>query len=108
MAQSTTSDGTTFKQDVQGLGRGVSTLADDVNNLAHGAVDAARSGATELRHGARHAVAAAKDKLDGAKDAASEATESFKGVISRNPLASVGIAAGVGILFGLFVLRRKS
>lgn len=101
-------DGSGFKSDVHRLGQGVDALKTDVANLAHGAVDAARSGASELRQGAQHAVDIAKDKYAGAKDAACEATDSLKQTIARNPLASIGIAAGVGMLIGLVVFRPRS
>ncbi|MEK6703468.1 MAG: hypothetical protein AABZ53_14505 [Planctomycetota bacterium] len=108
MAITQATDGTGFKQDLQGLGDGLGTLRTDVKNLAHGAVDAARSGAAELRQGAQHAVEAAKEKFDGAKQAASEATDSLRGVVTRHPIASIGIAAGVGVLAGLILSRSRS
>ena len=92
---------TGFKQDVDRLGKGVGTLKTDVNNLAHGAADAARSGVAELRQGAQHAV-------DSAKDTATDAIDSFRDVIGSRPVASIGIAAGVGILVGLMISRRRS
>lgn len=108
MAVSQELEGTGFKNDVHRLGLGVDAIKTDVANLAHGAVDAARSGAAELRHGAQHAVDVAKDKYGSAKDAACEATDSLKHTIARNPLASIGIAAGVGLLIGLVVFRPRS
>lgn len=108
MANNLTSDSTTFKHDVQGLGRDINTLKEDITHLAHDAAHTARSGATELREGARHAVDSAKDKLDGAKDSAVEAAASLKDLISKHPVASIGIAAGVGLLIGLVVLRPRS
>lgn len=108
MAATPATDGTGFKQDLQGLGDGIGTLKADVRNLAHGAVDAARSGAAELRQGAQHAVEAAKEKLDGAKQAAADATDSFRGVVTRHPIASIGIAAGVGVLVGMILSRSRS
>ena len=101
MAQSPASDGAGFRQDVRGLGQGLDTLKTDVGNLARGAVDAARSGTAELREGAQDAVAAAKDS-------AVEAADSLKSAIGRNPLASIGIAAGVGVLIGMIMCRPRS
>jgi len=108
MAQAKASETTGFREDLQGMGQTMSELKDDFSNLAHGAADAARSGAAELHLGARHAVEAAKGKAREAADAAGEATDSLRGVIARNPLASIGIAAGAGVLLGLLVLRSKS
>ncbi len=108
MTTSQALSGTGFKQDISRLGEGVGALKTDVNNLAHGAVDAAKSGAAEIRRGANNAVEMAKDKFEGAKETAADATESFRGVVERNPIASVSIAAGVGLLLGLVFLRPRS
>lgn len=108
MANTQALDGTGFKQDVDRLGQGVDTLKTDVKNLAHGAADAARSGVAELRQGAQHAVEAAKDKFESARGSAADAAESLKSVIARNPVASIGIAAGVGLIIGLVMFRPRS
>lgn len=101
-------EGTGFKRDVHRLGEGVGTIKTDVANLAHDAADAARSGVAELKQGAHHAIDAAKDKYQDAKEYAADATDSLKHTISRNPLTSIGIAAGVGMLIGLIVFRPRS
>lgn len=108
MVNSNPNDRTEFKQDIDRLGQGVDTLQTDVKALAHGAADAARSGVAELRQGAQHAVDIAKDRFESAKSSAADATESLKSVISRNPLASIGIAAGVGMLIALVMFRPRS
>ncbi len=108
MANAQTADGTGFRQDVHHLGQGVDTLKADMKNVAHVAADVARSGVAELRHGAQHAVDVAKEKFEGAKESAADAAQSLKGVISRNPVASIGIAAGVGLIIGLIVFRPRS
>ena len=93
-------NGTGFKKDVHRLGRGVRTLKTDVDGVAHDAAHAARSGVSELRRGADRAVEAARNTAAGA-------AESFRGVISHNPVASVGIAAGVGVIVGLMISFRR-
>lgn len=108
MANTQPTDGSGFKQDLHELGQGVDSLKADVKNLAYGTADAARSGAAELRQGAQRAVDTAKDKLDGVKESAADAVHSLKDVIARNPMASVGIAAGVGMLFGMVLCRSRS
>ena len=94
MAGNQTSDGTNFRQDVQGLRGGIDTLKADVGTVAHAAATAVRSGATELQHEAQHAVAAA--------------TESSRSAVVRNPLASLGVAAGVGIIIGVLISHRRN
>ena len=108
MATPQAHDGTGFKQDMNRLGQGVDTIKSDVNTLAHGAVDAARSGVAELRQGAQNAVDAAKDKYEVAKEKAVDAADSVKDMITRNPMASIGIAAGAGLLLGLILSRPRS
>lgn len=108
MANSQSSDISGFKRDVQNLGEGIDTLKSDVGGLARTAADAARSGVAELKQGARDAVGTAKDKLDDVKASAADTAESMMSVIARNPLASVGIAAGVGLLVGLILSRPRS
>lgn len=108
MTQINTLEKPGFKQDVRHLGEGVQTLKADVSNLAHGAADAARSGAAELRDGAHHAIEVAKENLVAAKDKAAEATETVKSAITRHPLTSIGIAAGVGVIIGMIVFRRSN
>jgi ElaB/YqjD/DUF883 family membrane-anchored ribosome-binding protein len=84
------------------------TLKNDVGNLAHGAADAARSGVAELREGAHHAVDAAKGKLEDARKATADAALSLKDVVARNPVTSIGLAAGLGILIGMVLCRSRS
>lgn len=109
MAQQTVpTDGSSFNKDIHRLGQGMETLRTDVASLAHGAVDAVKSGATEVRHGAHDAMDAAKHKLEEARHSAGEAADSLKGLVSRNPMASLGIAAGVGLVLGLIVFRPRS
>lgn len=107
MATTPTSDGTGFKHDIQGLGRGLDTLKSDIGELAHGAAEAARSGVSELREGAHHAVDAAKGKFEDARKAISDAAHSLKNMISRNPTTSIAVATGLGILIGMVMCRSR-
>jgi ElaB/YqjD/DUF883 family membrane-anchored ribosome-binding protein len=107
MALTNDGTGTGFRKDVQGLAQGVSTLGDDVSHLAHGAIDAARSGAAEIRAGAHTALDMGKGALVDAKHAAGDAAESLKGTIARHPIASIGVGLGVGFLIGLVLTRRS-
>lgn len=96
-----------FRKAARGLADGAETIKSDVTDLAHGAADAARAGVSDLRHGAEQMAGAAKETLGNAKDSALAAADSAKGAISRNPVLSVGIAAAVGMLIGLFLARGK-
>jgi ElaB/YqjD/DUF883 family membrane-anchored ribosome-binding protein len=96
-----------------------SSFRHNAGRLAQESVGVAPSGAAELREGAHHAVEAAKDMFVGAKDLASEqyagakkatveAIASVRDVITRNPVASIGVAAGVGFVVGLLLFRHRS
>ncbi len=101
------SSGTGFRKDVQGLAQGVNAIGEDVSNLAHGAIDAARSGAAEVKQGAHNAMEKGKSALSDAKHAAGDAAESLKGTIARHPMASIGVGLGVGFLIGMALMRRS-
>lgn len=90
---------------------------DTMNSEAHTASEMARTAGTEVRHGVEHAVEAAKlkmtevkgramDQVDAARASAHDATESLRDTVVRHPIASIGIAAGVGIVIGAILLRR--
>lgn len=83
-------------------------LRGGLRTVAHDAADVARAGASELRDGANHAVDVAKHKLDDAADIAAETTQSLREVVGRNPIASIGIAAGVGMVIGMLICRSRN
>ncbi len=97
-----------FKRDLHELGQGVGTLGTDLSTVAHEAMAAARSGGADLRTGAEHTLQAAKGKLTDAEHAAKDAAHSLKELVVQHPMASVGIAACVGLLVGLALLRPRS
>ncbi len=105
--------------DADTIGAGVSEATAGVAHAVRGAGDGARAGIAEMRHGAQHVVEAAKDKLHSAqhmvaerasetKHAVEDGYAGLKHTIVRNPMASVGIAAGVGVLVGLLLCRPRS
>jgi ElaB/YqjD/DUF883 family membrane-anchored ribosome-binding protein len=68
----------------------------------------ARSGAAQLSKGAHHAVDVAKNKLGEAGESVVHATESLRDTVGRHPVASIGIAAGIGMIVGLILFRPRS
>lgn len=112
MASPQTVDGSEFKHDVRNLGQGVDALKADIGQLGRAGLDAAHSGAAELRQNAQHAVEVAREKAhenyEKAKESVTHAAHSMKDVITHNPIASIGIAAGVGLLLGLIVSRSRN
>lgn len=98
---------TAFKDDLHRLGKDVETIKSDIGSLGHDAADAARSGAAELRDGAHHAVDAARGSLSDASHAATDGVASFRSFIARNPLASLGVAAGTGLALAMLIRRSR-
>lgn len=119
MANPSNTEAGTFQSDAHRVAAGVEALKTDSSGIAHAAADSARSGSAEFRQHASEAVGHAKQKLaqageavhhklDSAKETAVDASDALKGVISRNPISSIAVAAGVGILIGLVVSRKRS
>lgn len=112
MATPQTVDGSEFKHDVRNMGEGVDALKADIGQLGRAGLDAAHSGAAELKQNARHAVDAAREKAhenyEKVKESATHVAHSMKDVITHNPFTSIGIAAGVGLLLGLIVSRSRN
>ena len=50
----------------------------------------------------------AGDVYEGARRGAASSAKSFNDAVVHNPWASVGIAAGVGLLLGLILNRLRS
>lgn len=74
---------------------------------------------SDLRHDTEQAVKSAKETLGsvrdmagdvytGARQSASNAANSLHDTVVQNPWASIGIAAGAGLLFGLLFSRLRS
>lgn len=119
MAHTQSSDSSGYGHDSGRLGQSMAAVKDDAKALGQSVADAARTGVSELKQGAHHALDAAKDKLhtvgeaahekfDEAKHAAENAAQSLKHVIAKHPVASIGIAAGIGMLIGLALFRPRS
>jgi ElaB/YqjD/DUF883 family membrane-anchored ribosome-binding protein len=70
---------------------------------ADGAIGSIRSKALETIAGAKESLAGIEGQLaDKAKAAAASADD----YVHRNPWEAVGVAAGLGLLIGLFIRRR--
>lgn len=108
MADTAYPSATDHKSDLHRTGSNLDNLKADVAGLAHGASQAVHSGAAQLQHTGADALELAKEKLAQGKHAAEDATASVSKLITENPLASIGIATGVGILIGLIMGRPRS
>ncbi|MFZ4573974.1 MAG: DUF883 domain-containing protein [Phycisphaerales bacterium] len=88
--------------------RGAAGLKHVLGDIATDAAKLVRHGAHELRHEAEATVAAAKHSLHDAESAGADAAASLKNAIVKNPITSLGIAAGIGLVVGLLVFRPRS
>ncbi len=105
-----------IRRDPNVLGGEGETGQGDATRSAGGA---ARAGLAEMRDGAQHVVDAAKEKLHDASDMvahkagdAKHAIEAgfagLKQTVSKHPMASIGIAAGAGLILGVLFFRPRS
>jgi ElaB/YqjD/DUF883 family membrane-anchored ribosome-binding protein len=94
-------DVTAVKNDIAAL---TDQITDALNSFAGTAGTQARRGYKQARASAEHAVDDMSERgsamMDAAQDAASSIEESLEDVITQRPLATVGLALGVGFLLG--------
>src|ERR1700692_2195095 len=80
-------------------------ITDAINSLAGAAQKQARRGYKQARANVDSAVDDIPDRgsavMDAAQDAAVSIEESLEDVIAQRPLATVGLALGLGFLIGL-------
>ena len=79
-------------------------ITDAINSFAGTATKQARRGYKQARANADQAMDDMSERggamMDAAQDAASSIEESLEDVITQRPLATVGVALGVGFLIG--------
>ena len=94
-------DVTAVKNDIAAL---TDQITDALNNFAGTAGKQARRGYKQARANAEAAVDDMSERgsamMDSAYDAASSLEESLEDTITQRPLATVGIALGIGFLIG--------
>ncbi|MEC9372641.1 MAG: hypothetical protein VYC34_02310 [Planctomycetota bacterium] len=88
-----------LRSEIAAIRKDLQSLRHDVGGASHALLDTARSGASDVAQTAAEAARAARDR-------GVAATRSVENKISEQPLASVGIALGVGVLLGA-LMRRK-
>lgn len=70
---------------------------------ADGAIGSIRSKALETIAGAKESISGLEGALTDKAKAVAEGADDF---VHRNPWEAVGVAAGIGLLIGLFIRRR--
>ena len=95
-------DVTAVKNDIAAL---TDQITDALNSFAGSATKQARRGYKQVRANAEQAVDDMSERggamMDAAQDAASSIGESLEEVITERPLATVGLALGLGFLIGV-------
>jgi ElaB/YqjD/DUF883 family membrane-anchored ribosome-binding protein len=97
-----------LEKDVAAVKNDISTLTDQItdalNNFAGTAQKQARQGYRQARSNVDSMISDAQDRgsaaLDAAQDAAYSLEESLEDVVKQRPLATVGLALGLGFLIG--------
>jgi ElaB/YqjD/DUF883 family membrane-anchored ribosome-binding protein len=95
-------DVTAVKSDIAAL---TDQITDALNSFAGTASKQARRGYKQARANAGQAVDEMSERggamMDAAQDAASSIEETLEDVITQRPLATVGLALGLGFLIGV-------
>jgi ElaB/YqjD/DUF883 family membrane-anchored ribosome-binding protein len=95
-------DVTSVKNDIAAL---TDQITDAINTFAGQARKQARRGYKQARENVDSAIDDASERgsamLDAAQDAASTIEETLEDVITQRPLATVGLALGLGFLIGV-------
>ena len=95
-------DVTAVKNDIAAL---TEQITDALNNFAGTAGKQARRGYKQARASAEQAVDDMSERgsamMDAAQDAAVSLEETLEDAITQRPLATVGLALGIGFLIGL-------
>ena len=95
-------DVTAVKNDIAAL---TDQITDALNSFAGTASKQARRGYKQARANAEQAVDDMSERgsamMDAAQDAASSIGETLEDAITERPLATVGLALGIGFLIGL-------
>lgn len=95
-------DVSAVKDDIAAL---TGQIADALNTFAGNAKHQARRGYRQARANVDSAVSELSERggtaVDAAQDAANSIEETLEEVIAQRPLATVGLALGVGFLIGL-------
>ena len=89
-----------FRASVSRLGEDVHQLKQDLAGLTRDAGHAAQTGVAAARHGLDNSLEAAREK-------GIQATESIRQQILRQPMVSVGLAAGLGFVLGMVCSRSR-
>ncbi len=90
-----------FKDGVQKLGERAGEVKDNLAGMARDAGSTAKAGAQEVSKGI-------KETVEAGRKSAAQAVEGLTDRISENPLTTIGVALGVGIVIGFLIRRPRA
>ncbi|HEX2837452.1 MAG TPA: hypothetical protein VHN77_04930 [Phycisphaerales bacterium] len=90
-----------FKDGVEKVGERMGAVKHSITNLAHDAVSTARVGASEV-------ATDIKQGLQAGRKSAARALDGLSECAADNPLTTMGIALGVGVVIGYLVRGSRS
>jgi len=93
------------KEDIAVAGEHLSQLKDDAARVASRAAEVGRAGVEAAREKIQEGREAMYDAADRVKVRGQDTLSQVQTSIEQNPLQAVAIAAGVGVLLGLWLRR---
>jgi ElaB/YqjD/DUF883 family membrane-anchored ribosome-binding protein len=97
---------TRLKDAPQDPGAAIGEVKTDLLQLKEDVMAAVRSAIAAARDGVYSGGEKVTEAYDAARERGAEAVENVEKSVSRHPLTSIAIAAGVGMLVGLFMRRH--
>ncbi len=98
--------------DLHKMGEHAVQVKDGLLAMGGDLADTARDGASAARQSVAHGVASAKEAIshnaEVAKKDGADAIASLTKKVTENPLTSIGIAVGLGVLIGMVVGRARN
>jgi ElaB/YqjD/DUF883 family membrane-anchored ribosome-binding protein len=90
-----------------GIKENMEDIADDASTLLAHAGDMTEEGLEGAKEQLAAAIEAAKETYAQLQKKAVQGAKAADKVVRNNPYAAIGIAAGVGVLVGYLISRRK-
>lgn len=96
------------KHDGQRLKDGLQAVSDSVGHVRDEVVSVGRGVAETARGGIEAAKSEVSKTVHAAQERGEQAISAVNDQVTSRPLTSLGVALGVGILLGMFVLRPRA
>lgn len=90
-----------------GMKENMEDIADDASTFLHSATGMTQDELGEARERLSQMLDQVRDAYEAVQEKAVEYTKATDKAIRRNPYPAIGIAAGIGILVGFLITRRR-